>query len=392
MIKDYLPGGVPLGSLKLCLFFTYGVSLKTWDESGIFESEVLLYKELLKLGVEVSFFTYGDESDLNYTGQLSGIKIIPAYTSLNKKKNSKLRFLNSFFLAFKFKKEFSRYDILKTNQMWGAWVPLVAKWLTGKKLIVRCGFEHYYTLLKEKWPILERNFFYLFSLLAYHYSDLIVVSTAKIAEFVSKSFFIKPEKIRLQPSLIDIQLFGSKDKPVESTDRIIFVGRLSREKNLVSLIQASKESGVGLDMVGAGSLKDELREAAGKISLDARFFDTLPNKEIPRFLSNYEIFVLPSLYEGNPKALLEAMSCGKAVIGTDIEGIRGIIKDGENGILCGTSAGEISKAILKLKKDPELRKKIQNGARKFIEENLNMNKIVEGELKLYEEVNKKVVI
>ena len=46
---------------RLVLFFTSGVSLRTWDEVGMFEREVAIYRRLQKHGVELSFVTYGDE-------------------------------------------------------------------------------------------------------------------------------------------------------------------------------------------------------------------------------------------------------------------------------------------------------------------------------------------
>jgi glycosyltransferase involved in cell wall biosynthesis len=186
-------------------------------------------------------------------------------------------------------------------------------------------------------------------------------------------------------SLIDTQLFKPSNFE-DKLERVIFVGRLSKEKNLVSLIQAAKLAGVGLDLAGDGIMRKTLEDLTRRLSADVRFLGTLENSQIADLLSKYEIFILPSFYEGNPKSLLEAMSSGKAVIGTDIEGIRCIIKDGENGILCGQSASDISRAILRLKNDPGLLKSVQEGARKFATESFQSENILDREMKTYEEV------
>ncbi len=49
--------------MNLVLFFTYGVSLKMWDEKGLLDREVSLYQMLAKEGIKTAFITYGDEED-----------------------------------------------------------------------------------------------------------------------------------------------------------------------------------------------------------------------------------------------------------------------------------------------------------------------------------------
>ena len=95
---------------------------------------------------------------------------------------------------------------------------------------------------------------------------------------------------------------------------------------------------------------------------------------------------MPSFSEGNPKALLEAMSCGIACIGTNVKGINNIINHKQNGYLCEKSSNSIKEAILTLYKDINLRKKIAENARKFILDNCSLNSIVQKEFLLYQEI------
>lgn len=372
--------------LKLCLFFSYGISLKKWDELGILDREILLYKKFAESGVGVTFFTYGDRSDLLYCERLPGIKIIPAYAKKNAPKNPKICFIHSFLIAFKFRREFARHDILKTNQMWGAWIALMAKWLTGKKLIIRCGYEHYYTLLSEGWPKFERRVFYLFSYVAYHASDAIIVTANNIADFVINKFFLQPGKVSVFPNLIDTELFKPESIGLPGTDRAVFVGRLTKEKNLFSLIQAAQKSAIGLDIIGDGPLRGSLEREAGRLNADIRFLGVIPNNKLPRVLAKYKLFILPSLYEGNPKALLEAMSCAKAVVGSNIPGIRDIIKDKKNGILSGTSVDNIYESIRVIKDDSLMQKTLGQKARSCILDNFSIDKLICNELYLYRHI------
>src|SRR3989338_4502368 len=285
-----------------------------------------------------------------------------------------------------FRKAFGEYDILKTNQMWGAWVPLITKWLTGKCLLVRCGFQHYYFLIAGRHPKIGRILFYLFSRIVYACANHIIVTTGKISEFVAQRFFIKRDKISVLPNLVDTELFSSKATTSSDGNRFLFVGRLNKEKNIFNLIEGCKNAGVGLDLVGRGDLGLGLEKLAEQINADARFLGTYPNRQLPDIFAKYQVFILPSLYEGNPKSLIEAMSCGKAVIGSDIDGINELIKDGKTGILCGISAKEITSAILKIKDDPQMQRRLGENARQYVVENFSINKTIDKEFNLYQDM------
>ena len=80
------------------------------------------------------------------------------------------------------------------------------------------------------------------------------------------------------------------------------------------------------------------------------------------------------------------MSCGKAVIGSDIDGINELIKDGKTGILCGISAKEITSAILKIKDDPQMQRRLGENARQYVVENFSINKTIDKEFNLYQDM------
>lgn len=369
---------------KICLFLTYEGSLKKWDESGILDREVSLYTGLIKQGAKIAFFTYGNQDDYNYKARLPQIEIIPAYAAVKKRKNRKLAFLQSWLLPIKFRKVLKGYDIYKTNQMWGGWVALMAKFVCGGKLLARCGFEHYYVLLAEKFPFRVRWWFYLISKMVYFFADHINLTSEHSAIFVQGRFGIPRKKISVFSNFIDTDIFSPKVSRELFPNRIFFIGRLSREKNIFLLIEACKKASFGLDLIGRGDLKVELEQYAREINADVRFLGVYPNNQLPALIAKYPMFVLPSIWEGNPKSLLEAMSCGKAVIGTDVVGIREIIQDGINGILCGNNAHEISRAILRLMGDHLLREKLGNNAREYIVNYCSISKIVDMESVIYE--------
>jgi len=370
--------------MRLLLFFTYGISLKTWDETGLIDREIILYKKLTEKGIKVSFITYGDKSDFKYSDKLRNIEIIPFYAFVKQPSNKILKFIQSFFLPFILRKHFKKIDIIKTNQMSTTWAPIIAKLLFKKKLIVRCGFEWYKTLLKKSHSILLKYFIYITEWLAYQIADAIILTSEDDKQYIIRKFHISDSnKIKVIPNYIDIEIFKPNVNVTKKQNYLLFIGRLTEEKNLLNLLSALKGSHYTLDIVGDGKLKEPLMFFASENGIKVNFLGRLPNNEIPRLLNQYEVFVLPSLYEGNPKALLEAMSCGLAVIGTDVDGIRNIIKHKENGYLCKTDSKSIRDAIDVLMNDEFLRKSMGIQARKFIINNCCIDEIVNRELNIY---------
>ncbi|NJO04104.1 MAG: glycosyltransferase family 4 protein [Chloroflexaceae bacterium] len=111
-----------------------------------------------------------------------------------------------------------------------------------------------------------------------------------------------------------------------------------------------------------------------------RVLGSVPNHDLPRYLQRARVFVLPSHYEGHPKALLEAMACGLPVIGSDVPGIRELLHHGETGYLCPPSPDGIRTAVELLLGDAALRHRLGQQARQYVLDHFALNRIVELEL------------
>ncbi|MBE0427543.1 MAG: glycosyltransferase family 4 protein [Nitrospirae bacterium] len=375
--------------MNLILFFTYGGSLRTWADAGLLDREIILYKKLIENGLKVAFVTYGDESDYQYRDKLGDIEIIPSYTFVKKPSSKIIRFVQSFFLPFILKEQLKKADIFKTNQMSMTWAPLLAKLLFKKKLIVRCGFEWYRFLLKSSPSFLLKNYVYLTEWLSYKIADGIILTSEDDKKYIIDKFHLKgSKKIRIISNYIDVDFFKPSSTAQKKKNHFIFIGRLTRQKNLINLFNAIKGSKYILDIIGDGEIKEELKDYSLKNQIKVNFRGRVPNNKIPEILNQYEVFILPSYYEGNPKALLEAMSCGLAVIGTDVDGIRNIIKHKENGYLSKTDSKSIRDAIDVVMGDEFLRKNMGARARKFVISHCSIDEIVKRELEFYSTVLK----
>ena len=361
----------------LSLFFTYKISLKVWEKIGNLDREIKPYKKLANCFNKIYFFTYGDKEELKYQKLFpENIKIFP------KKWNLPLIFY-SLFLPFFYRDKLKKVDILKTNQMSGSWSTVLAKWFYKKKLVVRCGYEWLSFLEKQKRSLWKRIIVKFIEKIAYQNADKIILTSEKDKKFVIKEFKVKPEKIEVIPNYIDTDLFKPLNFSKEK-NRIIFVGRLEKEKNLFNLIEAIATLSVKLVIIGNGSLKEKLKNFAKEKNAKVEFKENIPNEKLPEELNKSEIFILPSFYEGCPKSLLEAMACGLPCISTNVEGIRSIIKHKENGYLCEPDAKSIKKAILEVLNDKNLKEKISQNARKTISEKFSLEKILEKEIKIHQ--------
>ena len=122
-------------------------------------------------------------------------------------------------------------------------------------------------------------------------------------------------------------------------------------------------------LVGEGALKEELKIHCTGLKIEKNVIFTGERSDIPEILSLTDIFVLPSLREGLPLTILEAMACGKPVITTNVGGVPEVVKDGVSGILVPPEDPEaIHSAMNELLDDREKLKKMgHNGKRVFSE-------------------------
>ena len=216
---------------------------------------------------------------------------------------------------------------------------------------------------------------------AFQIADRAVVTTQGMWERVVERYGIPPEKIQVIPNYILTDLFWPRPE-LRRPDTVCFVGRLEEQKNPLALLEALDGLDVHLMMIGDGSLRLSLEAKAEAQGLDVTFLERVPHTELPAYMNQASVFVLPSLYEGHPKTLLEAMSCGLSVVGTDVPGIRELIRHRQNGYLCGTSPIEIRAAVQEVLSSRQLQREMGRNAREFAVANFSLERILELELAL----------
>jgi glycosyltransferase involved in cell wall biosynthesis len=153
---------------------------------------------------------------------------------------------------------------------------------------------------------------------------------------------------------------------------VLFVGRLSPEKGIEELVEAT--TGLKLVVAGDGPLRHLVPQALGFV----------PHEDVERLLARAAVVALPSHREGLPMVLLEAMANGRAVVATPVGGIPTLVEDGVTGLLVPTGdPGALREAITRLVGNPALRRKLGAAARARVQEVASWDRVVDETLDAY---------
>ena len=215
-------------------------------------------------------------------------------------------------------------------------------------------------------------------------ADAVVVTTPGDKENLVRRYHVPQGKIKIIPNYVDTDLFRPMPEIQKETGLIVFVGRLEEQKNPWALLEAVKGvPGIRLLMIGEGTLQEPLKKKIQDERLPVEMQGVIPHAQLPAILNRAHLFILPSHFEGHPKVLLEAMSCGVPVIGADSPGIRELLVHRKNGCLAGPSSEALRRAILELVNDSDLCGRIGRQARMDVEKRYSLRQVIQQEQLLY---------
>ncbi len=221
-------------------------------------------------------------------------------------------------------------------------------------------------------------------------------SAQKIVQF----YGVDKTQIRIAPNGVDTQRF-KPSKACETIKRqigidsklcVLFVGRLIPRKGLIYLVEAAKHivkehSQTLFLIVGDGPLKKHLLSHIEETKLASNFvfLGDVNEKLLPAVYNFADIFVLPSIQEGQGIALLEAQATAKPVVAFNVGGIGEAVLDKETGLLTKPDSNELADAIRKLLANESLRETMGSNGRKFVEDNFSWGICAQKMLQVYQE-------
>lgn len=170
-----------------------------------------------------------------------------------------------------------------------------------------------------------------------------------------------------------------------------YIARITAQKDPFTLLRAIALLPESLRatflLVGGGDLKTSAQALARELGIESRVIFTDFRQDVPDLLRALDIYCLPSLWEGLPIGVLEAMAMGKAVVATAIDGTREIIENGRNGLLippCAPAA--LAAAIGKLAGDATLRQALGAQARQFIRAGFGVGRMTRRVEEIYQQL------
>ena len=222
----------------------------------------------------------------------------------------------------------------------------------------------------------------------------------KAKAFIDREIYIVPNGIDterfkpLEKNMILAEALGLVDeKKKEERNFVIgFVGELREKKGMATLLsgyaQLAKTIPASLLIVG------EVREGEDKKAFEEFQTTTpqlhitvtghIPHKDLPAYYSLMDVFVHPSLRDGMPNAVLEAMACGVPVIATPVGGVLDVLKDGENGYYVDIhDSNGLSEKIVAMLHQTKKTETIRGSARETVLKQYTLDKELQANLKIY---------
>ena len=337
-----------------------------------------LYAHLLPRLGQLHLVTFGGREELAAEREYPGLRVLCNEWGLDAK-NYALK------VPWLHRRALARADVVRAEQVYAAPLALRLARHLGKPLVMRYGYAPSVLARAsgDRDPIpledLERA--------SCEQADLVIVTTDELRRHLSSLGCSRMPPIELVPNYVRCADFpDAPPKTAQGQLRLLSVGRLAPQKNLASLLEAvTGLAGMRLDIVGKGDLHGKLVEIIRARELShVRLLGWLPPARVFDLYREADLYVQPTLAEGHPKTILEAMAAGLPIVATDVVGNRELLRHGENAWLCGTRAVELRAAIERLAGDGELRRRLGEAAKADARSRYDLPVVAEAELRAIE--------
>ncbi len=270
------------------------------------------------------------------------------------------------------------------------------KMLNRKGICEECKGGKYYNCVKNRCmknsilkSIVAMNEAYINNFIkSYNYIDKFICPSRFYVEKL-KQFGINNEKLIYIPNFINEEEY---EYSIYEEDYFLFVGRIIEEKGIEMLIDAMKNiKGGRLVIAGTGPLEEKIRKKIEYLNLkNVTMVGFLDSNKINELMRRCRFLIIPSLwYENCPMVVLEAMACGKPIIGSDMGGIPELVNDKINGLIFKhNDIKDLENKINIMNKNQIMRRYMGRKGREIIESTYNKNNHLKKIKELYKEIIK----
>lgn len=364
---------------QLTLLMTRRMSLDKWSRLGILRRELALYERLSENGIDVVIVSYGGAEELAHVQQFPWLTLCYNHWGLP-------RWLYLRSLPFQFGNILRRTTWFKTNQASGGSVAVSLARRFQRPLIARMGYlwsdtemrRHGEDSVQVHAAQREEELLYCNAL-------QVVVTTRSIRDSIAERAPELPgDRIRVIPNFVETRQFQPQPNTQPTWD-LIYVGRMSVEKNVSWILDAAERSNWRVLLIGSADADLPHAFRLATRSSRVRWIPTVANEDLPTFLTQARAFVSASQGEGHPKAMLEALACGVPVVATKVPGVQDLFEHRKTAFLCHPSRDDLHQGIHTLLEDPSLQQEIGRQGRDFVEQHFSLTRVAELELQMLNE-------
>lgn len=238
---------------------------------------------------------------------------------------------------------------------------LIARLIGIRTAYWHCRVDFFNAAISKPWRLRDLILHTIPLALSLHLCRRLVTGTDRLADGYARTFRIASDKIAVVPNDIDLARWPRRGARDSST--ALFVGRLTEHKG-AHLLPAfwrrlsESEPEARLVIAGSGQLESRLRTelasdiASGRVSMTG----AISNAQASELMGASTVLLLPSLSEGFPRVVLEAMAAGIPLVATDVGGIAEVVPDGvSKNLVTPGSAVAMADAVARLLREPSLR-------------------------------------
>ena len=369
--------------LRLAYVLNHGDSLRRWDEAGLLRAQSALARGFQARGTQVSIVSFGGRDEFAYQSQLPGMRILCNWLGLPPKAYARrLHQLHAPRLL--------QCDVVETADSsaivtalriaWAWQIPLVYRFTFILSKLRRSTAPDDTELIAD-FENMERR--------GMAAARLVIGPTRQTLADMAALCPPARAETTILPSAVDTDKF----RPMPESKRydLIYVGRLTRVKNLAALLEAVQRLDVSIAVIGGelphrqgGAFDDEAALKARFGDLDGRidWLGRMKQAELPRYFNRARAFVLCSHSEGSPRSLIEAMACGLPVICSDVPEMKYVVQHKVNGYLCDTDSDSIACAIKTVLASPDMMQTMGANARQYALEQFSLPMLAQREFEL----------
>lgn len=290
-----------------------------------------------------------------------------------------------------------RFDVVHTHLIYSQVYGRLAAALARTRCIVSSEQNVYDFKARPPFSWVERRLS--------RWTDRIVACSNKVREHLIEKVGVNPLRVVVVPNGVDTDVFfpikkrsrlyrsvenARKELGIGEGDTVVgTVGHMTRQKGYDVLIAAiprilRKHPRAKFVFVGRGLLREKLEKQARALGVaqQIRFAGIRP--DVPVVLNCFDVFVLPSLWEGFGTAIIEAMACGVPVVASRVGGIPEIVEDGMNGLLVPPGRpGPLTEAVIRMLDQTSMRREMARRGRISVTERFSVRKMAQSVGKVY---------